>query len=282
MIKLSRERTPKAITATLRGKSRVDKNVALLKLFRNGTISGSELKNYWSKAKNQLKKESFGKCAYCEAPTDSVSFGDVEHFRPKSSYWWLAYCIDNYTYSCQICNELYKGMKFPIDGVLMAIDPPLPNPITDAELRTLAARLCPDPLHEAEGLPRAAFAAALQNEKAGLVDPYLFDPEPFFKWVANATLMEVRIKPRNYKSATKKTFAAVEECLGLNREELRRLRWRTYEYLETFKDLLSIPELPEEKKTKIKIQIRKMTDASAPFAGMARYFVSTAWKLKLD
>ena len=70
----------------------------------------------WSKAKAQLRLESSNKCAYCEADTAAVAHGDVEHFRPKSEYWWLAYCYDNYTFSCQICNQTYKSNLFPIVG----------------------------------------------------------------------------------------------------------------------------------------------------------------------
>ena len=56
----------------------------------------------WKEAKPQLLAETFGKCAYCEAPTHEVAFGDVEHYRPKSEYWWLAYNYDNYLASCQL------------------------------------------------------------------------------------------------------------------------------------------------------------------------------------
>ena len=45
-----------------------------------------------------------------------VAYGDVEHFRPKSKYWWLAYCYENYLYSCQMCNQRYKKAEFPIFG----------------------------------------------------------------------------------------------------------------------------------------------------------------------
>ena len=44
----------------------------------------------WKPAKPALKRESYGKCAYCEAPTGVVCHADVEHFRPKSKHWWLA------------------------------------------------------------------------------------------------------------------------------------------------------------------------------------------------
>ncbi|MFN0301835.1 MAG: hypothetical protein ACKVQU_15945 [Burkholderiales bacterium] len=68
----------------------------------NGTVDFKpKARQVWPKAKGQLKLDSSNKCAYCEADTAAVAHGDVEHFRPKSEYWWLAYCYDYYTLSCQ-------------------------------------------------------------------------------------------------------------------------------------------------------------------------------------
>jgi len=50
------------------------------------------------------------KCCYCES---KVSL-DVEHFRPKVHYYWLAYTWDNLLLACRKCNEL-KGTRFPLE-----------------------------------------------------------------------------------------------------------------------------------------------------------------------
>ena len=52
----------------------------------------------------------------------------VDHFRPKSRYWWLALNYENLRFSCTFCNsrridreggtEGGKGAEFPIVGVL--------------------------------------------------------------------------------------------------------------------------------------------------------------------
>ena len=90
----------------------------------------------WKAAKPQLKLETGGKCAYCESPTDTVAHGDVEHFRPKSKYWWLAYCYDNYLYACQICNQVHKGDEFPIHATSgLWTGPALPEPPTPRRWR---------------------------------------------------------------------------------------------------------------------------------------------------
>src|SRR5262249_20038659 len=162
---------------------------------RNLTFTSKN--SYWKNAKNQLEHESGGKCAYCEADTSVVAHGDVEHFRPKSTYWWLAYCYDNYLFSCQICNQTHKGDRFPIYGT--RLESPLPSSlrfdVTKEDLRAIAAMLAPDPLDDSAGIPMATFVQAITKEEAGLPDPYLVDPEPLFSWIADSVLKEVAIAP---------------------------------------------------------------------------------------
>lgn len=58
-------------------------------------------------------------CAYCQCALPANDPGDVEHFRPKAIYWWLAYEFKNYLLSCGLCNRVYKKERFPLpDGVL--------------------------------------------------------------------------------------------------------------------------------------------------------------------
>lgn len=66
------------------------------------------------------------KCCFCESKIGHVSYGDVEHFRPKAGwvqnnekinkpgYYWLAYDWDNLLLSCEICNQRYKKNFFPL------------------------------------------------------------------------------------------------------------------------------------------------------------------------
>lgn len=281
MIKLERNRSPKTIAAGLRGKNRVKKAVLLLTTQLGG---GKHEFNttYWKAAKKQLKAESGGKCAYCEALTSTVAHGDVEHFRPKSKYWWLAYCYDNYLFSCQICNQTYKGDEFPC-GTPMSLEKPLPAKMTEAEILALAPFLAPDPLNDAEGFPLSKFTKAATKEKAGLVDPYMVDPEPLFKWVADPVLKEVKIAARNNGAAAQRAFKAVEKFLGLNRPELLGVRWKTYKTLLTFKRSLLSAELGDDDELRDEIieQVKEMMSRESPFAGMVRYFVKVQWKAEL-
>jgi 5-methylcytosine-specific restriction endonuclease McrA len=91
----------------------------------------------WSELKGFLLEHVFhGKCAYCEALIDHTSFGDAEHYRPKSKitirhadetevvtlngsphpgYFWLAYDWENLVPACQRCNSADGKMnQFPV------------------------------------------------------------------------------------------------------------------------------------------------------------------------
>jgi hypothetical protein len=90
----------------------------------------------WKEMKTWLFEHVFdGKCAYCEAETDTVAWGDGEHWRPKGAvtgldgqrvarggelhpgYYWLAYDWSNLLPSCELCNRPPgKGTRFPIAG----------------------------------------------------------------------------------------------------------------------------------------------------------------------
>lgn len=282
MIKLTRDRTK--VPAGFTGKERIEKMLLLVEAMRNNAMAFNS--GIWKAAKRQLKAESHDKCAYCEAPVSTVAHGDVEHFRPKSVYWWLAYCYDNYLYSCQICNQSYKKDEFPIHGSKRyELDPPFPTSfkpgVTPAELEALGARFAPDPVDITSGYTLEKFLKDIVREKPGLIDPYVTDPGQYFKWVADSVLKEVTIAPLNNKAASKRAFESVEKYYGLNREELRRWRWRVYEYAETLKDAVQSGALPAPLQAKTEEQLRRMISPEAEFSGMVSYFVRQVWGLNL-
>jgi hypothetical protein len=278
-------RTAQAIAAGFRGQTRITRARLLLDGTVAGTLKFTSANSYWKTTKPQLKKETGGKCAYCEAPTDVNSHGDVEHFRPKSVYWWLAYCYDNYLYSCQVCNQIYKGDNFPVHGTTMRIDPPLPDPfpsgLSESQRSALAARLAPDPLNDGEGYPMARFLQAVNREKAGLPDPYVLDPQRFFKWEVDSVLKEVSLAPRNNLVATKRAFAAAMTYLGLNREELKRVRWQHYLTLDVARTAFNATLAHSAERQTVVDALKEMLSDGWPFAAMNRYFVKDVWQLDL-
>ena len=73
--------------------------------------SDSELSRYnHPDIKNALKSETHGKCAYCEAKFEHVTYGDVEHISPKKTDPHLRFTWDNLTVACNTCNT-NKGSK---------------------------------------------------------------------------------------------------------------------------------------------------------------------------
>ncbi len=77
--------------------------------------------------KTELSAAQHGKCAFCEAKITHVSYGHIEHYRPKAGYkqskndelhkpgyFWLAYTWENLLFSCELCNSRHKGNLFPL------------------------------------------------------------------------------------------------------------------------------------------------------------------------
>lgn len=228
----------------------------------------------WKKAKTQLKAETHGKCAYCEADTAVVAHGDVEHFRPKSVYWWLAYCYDNYLFSCQLCNQSFKRDHFPVGGSRMR-GPRVTATTTAARLARLATTLSPDP-----ALDDPKFVRRLKRERAGLLFPYAEDPEPLFAWKADDTLREVELTPKRSKRS-REAVAAAQQFLGLNRADLKRIRHRQYLTVETLAQMARHPDVPATLRDRAADQLKRLLADDAEFAGMARYFVRVKWRVPL-
>ncbi|MFN0052993.1 MAG: hypothetical protein ACKV0T_12475 [Planctomycetales bacterium] len=289
MIKLNRQRTTSAVPPSLRGDKRRGKEGELLKMWRDHLHSGADASpnwktTYWKAGKPRLKKDTFGKCAYCESPTDVVAHGDVEHFRPKSVYWWLAYCFDNHLFACQICNQSYKGDNFPRpSGTLPMPGPAVKGTTTDAALALLVDSFAPDPVEVALGHTLDNFLAGCGAEQAGLPDPYNEDPELYFRWEADATNKEVWLRARTASGRQQFITESCEVFMGLNREELRRWRWvLAYEHLADLKailDQLHAEEVPGLAKQLTEDAIRKMMAADQPYAAMVRFFVKDMWNL---
>lgn len=64
--------------------------------------------------KETLRKIYNKKCAYCEQSINDT-YVQIEHYRPKSIYYWLAYSWDNLFLCCEKCNKM-KGDKFEIEA----------------------------------------------------------------------------------------------------------------------------------------------------------------------
>jgi uncharacterized protein (TIGR02646 family) len=225
----------------------------------------------WKAAKPQLQKETSGKCAFCETPTAAVYYGDVEHFRPKADYWWLAYCYDNYLFSCRVCNGKKSDKHLKASSAMPA--PAVAN-LSDAQVLQLALTSSPAP---GDAVALATLTTALAAEGALLPNPYEVNPEPIFTWVADPVLREVRMAANPAHPASAGAMRAAEEVLDLNRDELRTLRWKTYEQLERLRGIAQIAGEPI--RSDVVALLTTMADSSMPYAAMVRYFAKSQWRL---
>ncbi len=271
MIRLKRQRTKSAIPVAFRGDKLKAKSRKLIDAFYLAQATDAKIAfsaSEWKSAKAALKKDTGGKCAYCEAPTDIVAHGDVEHFRPISAYWWLAYCFDNYLYSCQICNQTYKGNKFPIAGTLApTVEMPDQLP-AGAALDRLVDNLSLD----SSVLDDKHFAQLWVDEDADLPNPYLEDPSRYFVYEVDDNNEEVWIRSASGARAGR-ALAAAEACLGLNRETLRRERYNNYRMLAVLNQVIQANVSAAALQIATS-EIRKMQHHSEPFAGMRRWFAA--------
>jgi len=92
----------------------------------NKDVEKARQKYKHAEVKTALVAMFYGKCAYCESLITTVTYGQIEHFYPKSSYINRTFSWHNLLLSCDICNDIgHKGTNFPIDvnGNPLLIDP---------------------------------------------------------------------------------------------------------------------------------------------------------------
>lgn len=99
---------------------------------QDDSSSRSELINanqeLWRLIKPELAKKSYYKCWYTDSPQQGTDV-DVDHYRPKNriaelrnrnpphtGYWWLAFDIRNYRYSCIIANRRRTDVETSLTG----------------------------------------------------------------------------------------------------------------------------------------------------------------------
>jgi len=297
------------------GEKRIEKELKLLEAKRLQLKEGKKkpkLSTIWRAAKDLLKKESSDKCAYCEEEIESYN---IDHFRPTSKYWWLAYCYENWIYSCVVCNRDMKSDHFPINTKHKLKGPTVSAVMNSEQLMKLSGTFAPDPLDRNAELSLANFHQLCHQEEPKLIHPYLDSPESFFQWKADPYLKRVELIPTSNLTETElERFEKSELHYGLNRDLLKKKRYQTYlqlrhqkGYLNTCNRLLQQTEdgnlniteaaallenlfitkaptldwpiLLKKATEKTEHNLKEMVDQNFEFAAMNRYFVFQEWKL---
>ena len=76
--------------------------------------SKKEIKYKQEEVKKALKGMFLDKCAYCESHIGHISYGHIEHFKPKKRYPKQCFTWTNLLLACEVCNgSQFKGIKFP-------------------------------------------------------------------------------------------------------------------------------------------------------------------------
>jgi uncharacterized protein (TIGR02646 family) len=131
--------------------------------------------------KAALIRMQHGKCCFCESKIRHISWGDVEHFRPKAAvligeelhypgYYWLAYEWTNLLFCCEICNERYKRNRFPLTDESQRVRSPDEDLTWERPLFINSAEEDPaEWLTFATEGPMAGWVVALDDNLRGLV-----------------------------------------------------------------------------------------------------------------
>lgn len=190
--------------------------------------------------KEALIAAQHGKCCFCEAKITHISYGDVEHFRPKAGYrqepqdplgrpgyYWLAYDWSNLYLCCQLCNQRFKKNTFPL------ADP---------------SRRCRNHLGD------------LHLEEPLFLDPGgATNPEDHIEFLAEQPMA---------KNGSVQGWVTIE-ALGLQRELLREHRFKWYTMLSMLIDIVQLmPDAPLGQKALAELNAAVRDDAE--YAAMAR------------
>lgn len=146
--------------------------------------------------KAQLEAIFSHKCAYCESLASHVTHYDVDHFRAKSHYYWLAYEWSNLILSCPRCNRDKKKAWFPLENE--------------------ATRLKTHPIDNFGNFLKMEchiLSKTIKSESYLLIHPALDNPKVHLKFYANGTV----------SGLTPKGNCSIE-LYDLNRSELVRMR----------------------------------------------------------
>jgi len=189
----------------------ISKNKELIRQFRNGEKPRFENPK-WGQLKLILYRKQSSRCAICEERMPQRRSADIEHFRNKAHYWWLAYNYTNYYLACSECNSTNKGEQFPIY----------------------------------ENKPKNEFSTRKNAETPLLINPYIENPYDFFEVVLgvhsktnqNILMLKPKLTENQAKasSANQLNFQKALTTIKVYNLDLSNYKDdKNYTQLETFK-----------------------------------------------
>ncbi len=198
-----------------------------------------------SDIKLSLNNIYHSKCAFCEY---LIEQSQVEHFRPKSKYHWLAFSWDNLLLACATCNQ-GKGVHFDLNNSKVVF---INN---ESNVRNI-------------NKSSAAYDAI---EQPLMVNPEVTDPEGLISFQKNGVI-----------SSENERFAYTIKKCAIDRNHLNDQRRKL---LEDFsRDIQSIlienDDVAEQRvaiTTIVKKFVRDSKDVKLPFLAFRRFAISSQW-----
>ena len=133
-------------------------------------------------------------------------------------------------------------------------------------------RNTPDLLHDNDGVNLAKFIESHKKEQPYLLNPYFDDPQKYYAWEVDKTLEEVKLVPAVGDEFTIKCVKVADGAFGLNRDELKKLRYEIYLQYSVHKFYENFPGAPQAIKEKSQLMIARMLKNGQPYSGMLHYF----------
>jgi len=187
------------------------------------------------------------KCAYCEQKMERYN---VEHYRPKNTYYWLAFSWDNLIMACPDCNG-HKAINFDLGegGTQVPFDD------TEANVRVIN--------RSSTGYD------AIENPK--MVNPEVTDP-----------LGQIRFQKTGLIESDNDRFAYTIEKCQIDRKYLNDDRRKLLDVFERdIRGALLDNKEPSGQSKEIAIIVKKIVrdsqDVELSFLAFRRYAISTGW-----
>ena len=201
----------------------------------------------WSPIKNRLTEFLGHKCWYTES---ELVGGDltIDHFRPSSRYWWLAFDFRNYRVACPFANSPRHNPERGVAGGKGAEFPLLPP-----------------------GLP-ARSQCEIATEKPVLLDPCLQEDCELLSFQADGRPVLNPIHADDAIAGRRVDESKV--LLNLDHPAFNSKREQLYHAI--LDDVTAHEELPEDSpsKERIRLRIAERISKGAPFSMAARQYLS--------
>jgi len=185
------------------------------------------------------------KCAFCEQKIEQYN---VEHYRPKKTYYWLAFSWDNLIMACPTCNQS-KGTNFELVGDQVEFDN------TEVNIRNI----------------NSSSASYDLIEEPKMVNPEITDPLGHIQFKRDGLIESANVR-----------FAYTIEKCNIDRKYLNDERRKLLDvFSRDIRSALIENENPADQQNEISTIVRKFVrdsqDIELQFLAFRRFAILSGW-----